>query len=135
MYGHGVANRYIEMVNLLALLHQPGRYVLNIIILCLSYNYHQYNTYIISYSYGFVTEKLICLGFISLPGARQEQEAKIVTTDFIMDPKACYEIDIAGIRFPAKPHIHPLPIPVLSSRLNKKYIPIPVVAYQSDVSR
>jgi len=48
MYGHGVANRYIEMVNLLALLHQPGRYVLNIIVLCLSYNYHQYNTYITS---------------------------------------------------------------------------------------
>jgi len=52
-----------------------------------------------------------------------------------MDPKARYEIDIAGTRFPAKPHIHPLPIPVLSNKLNKKYIPIPVLAYQSDVSR
>ncbi|EZA58771.1 hypothetical protein DMN91_009213 [Ooceraea biroi] len=88
-----------------------------------------------SAGYGFVTEKLICLGFISLPGARYEQEAKPVTTDFITDPTAYYEIDIAGTRFPAKPHIHPLPIPVLSSKLSKKYIPTPVVAYQSDVSR
>lgn len=89
-----------------------------------------------SYSYGFVTEKLVCLGFISLPGARCEQEdAQPISTDLITDPAAYYEIDIAGTRFPAKPHIHPLPIPVLSSKLNRKYIPTPVVAYQSDVSR
>lgn len=52
-----------------------------------------------------------------------------------MDPMARYEIDIAGTRFPAKPHIYPLPIPVISGNLNKKYIPTPVVSYQSDVSR
>lgn len=52
-----------------------------------------------------------------------------------MDPMARFEIDIAGHRFPAKPHIYPLSIPVLNSKLNKKYIPTPVVSYQSDVSR
>jgi len=51
-----------------------------------------------------------------------------------MDPTTRYEIDIAGTKFPAKPHIHPLPIPI-SSKLNKKYIPTPVISYQSDVSR
>lgn len=80
-------------------------------------------------------EKLICLGFISLPETRHKQETKAVTPDFIMDPTARYEIDIAGIRFPAKPHIHPLPIPALNSKLSKKYTPTPVVSYQSDVSR
>ncbi|CAL1687136.1 unnamed protein product [Lasius platythorax] len=87
-----------------------------------------------SAGYGFITEKLICLGFISLPGVRHKQEIHVITTDFIMDPTAHYEIDIAGTRFPAKPHIHPLPIPVLSNKLNQKYIPTPVVSYQSDVS-
>lgn len=46
-----------------------------------------------------------------------------------MDPKARYEIDIAGIRFPIKPHIRPLPLPTLNSKLNKKYIPTPIVSY------
>ncbi|XP_029676057.1 pyruvate dehydrogenase phosphatase regulatory subunit, mitochondrial-like [Formica exsecta] len=87
-----------------------------------------------SAGYGFLTEKLICLGFISLPGARSKQERHVITKDFIMNPTAHYEIDIAGTRFPAKPHIHPLPIPVLSSKLNQKYIPTPVTSYQSDIS-
>lgn len=46
-----------------------------------------------------------------------------------MDLKARYEIDIAGTRFSIKPHIRPLPIPALSSKLNKKYIPTPIVSY------
>lgn len=59
----------------------------------------------------------------------------IVTTEFIMDSTARYEIDVAGNKFLAKPYIRPLPIPMISSKLNKKYIPTPVVSYQSDVSR
>ncbi|XP_011865409.1 PREDICTED: pyruvate dehydrogenase phosphatase regulatory subunit, mitochondrial-like [Vollenhovia emeryi] len=86
-----------------------------------------------SAGYGFVTEKLVCLGFISLPEAGYKQQTNTITTDFIMDPTTRYEIDIAGFKFPAKPHIHPLSIPV-SSTLNKKYIPTPVISYQSDVS-
>ncbi|OAD55699.1 Pyruvate dehydrogenase phosphatase regulatory subunit, mitochondrial, partial [Eufriesea mexicana] len=65
-----------------------------------------------SAGYGFAAEKHICLGFISLPKSRYIQtNPNIVTTDFIMEPKAHYEIDIAGTRFPIKPHIRPLPIP------------------------
>ncbi|XP_053988034.1 pyruvate dehydrogenase phosphatase regulatory subunit, mitochondrial-like isoform X1 [Hylaeus volcanicus] len=89
-----------------------------------------------SAGYGFATEKHICLGFISSPSPKHMQpDANIVTTDFIMDPTARYEIDIAGTRFPAKPHIHPLPIPALSNKINKKYTPTPVITYESDVSR
>ncbi|KOC68604.1 Pyruvate dehydrogenase phosphatase regulatory subunit, mitochondrial [Habropoda laboriosa] len=89
-----------------------------------------------SAGYGFTSEKHICLGFISSPRSRYAQTNRnIVTTDFIMEPKARYEIDIAGTRFPVKPHIHPLRIPALSSKLNKKYTPTPVVAYESDVFR
>lgn len=44
-----------------------------------------------------------------------------------------YEIDIAGTRFPVKPHIHPLPIPTLNNKLNKKYIPTPIIAYENEI--
>ncbi|KAL2740406.1 hypothetical protein V1478_000547 [Vespula squamosa] len=91
---------------------------------------------ITSAGYGFATEKIICLGFIGLPGMKYLQNnTNVVTTDFIMEPTSRYEIDIAGCRFSAKPHIHPLPIPALNSKLNKKYIPTPVTSYQSDISR
>ncbi|XP_017884965.1 pyruvate dehydrogenase phosphatase regulatory subunit, mitochondrial-like [Ceratina calcarata] len=86
-----------------------------------------------STGYGFATERHICLGFISLPRSKHTQN--IVTTDFITEAKALYEIDIAGTRFPVKPHVHPLPIPAFNTELNKKYIPTPVVAYDSDVFR
>ncbi|XP_032689934.1 pyruvate dehydrogenase phosphatase regulatory subunit, mitochondrial-like [Odontomachus brunneus] len=86
-----------------------------------------------STGYDFVIEKLICLGFISLPGTRHEQEIKLVTTNFIMGPSARYEVDIAGTRFPAELHVYPLPIPAINSKLNKKYITTPVISYQTDV--
>lgn len=50
-----------------------------------------------------------------------------------MESKTRYEIDIAGTRFPVKPHIHPLSIPTLNNKLNKKYIPTPIVAYESEI--
>ncbi|XP_066597840.1 pyruvate dehydrogenase phosphatase regulatory subunit, mitochondrial-like isoform X2 [Prorops nasuta] len=89
-----------------------------------------------SAGYGFMMEKLICLGFIGLPGGKDQKRNKtVITNDFIMDSEATYEIDIAGRRFPAQPNIHPLPIPVLNDKVNKKYIPTPVISYQSDISR
>ncbi|KAG7209750.1 hypothetical protein KM043_011374 [Ampulex compressa] len=88
-----------------------------------------------SVGYGFATDQLICLGFINLPEERRRQMGtNIVTTDFIMNSTAYYEIDIAGTRFPVKPHIHSLPIPVINRRKNQKYIPTPVISYQSDIS-
>nr|XP_034191464.1 pyruvate dehydrogenase phosphatase regulatory subunit, mitochondrial-like [Osmia lignaria] len=89
-----------------------------------------------SAGYGFATKKHICIGFISCPESNYVQtNTDVVTTDFIMEPTARYEIDIAGTRFPAKPHIHPLPIPAWSGKINKKYIPTPAIVYESDVYR
>lgn len=38
----------------------------------------------------------------------------MVTTEFIMNKDAHYEIDIAGRRVTVKPHIHPPHIPVIT---------------------
>ena len=48
-----------------------------------------------------------------------------------MDLAAKYEVDIAGHRFSLTPHIHSLSLP---SNKKKKYIPTPVVTYESDIS-
>ncbi|XP_015598791.1 pyruvate dehydrogenase phosphatase regulatory subunit, mitochondrial [Cephus cinctus] len=91
-----------------------------------------------SAGYGFGIDKLVCLGFIGSPGARYshgDSNASVITIEYVMDPNARYEIDIAGNRFPAEPHFYALPIPVFNSKIHKKYIPTPVVSYQSDVSR
>ncbi|XP_015510109.2 pyruvate dehydrogenase phosphatase regulatory subunit, mitochondrial-like isoform X1 [Neodiprion pinetum] len=86
-----------------------------------------------SAGYGFATDKLICLGFIGLPGHRHECDDRgPITTEFIMDPNARYEVDIAGRRFPAKPHVHPLSAPALN-KVNKKYTPTPVLTCGSDI--
>ncbi|KFB43900.1 AGAP002217-PA-like protein [Anopheles sinensis] len=57
-----------------------------------------------SAGYGFASEKLVCLGYISRP----ESNAQLpITTEFIMDKDAVYHIDIAGKRFRLAQHIHP----------------------------
>lgn len=57
-----------------------------------------------SAGYGFASEKLVCLGYISRPKCN---ESRIITTDFIMDKNAVYHIDIAGGKFRLTQHIHP----------------------------
>ncbi|XP_020711811.1 pyruvate dehydrogenase phosphatase regulatory subunit, mitochondrial-like isoform X2 [Athalia rosae] len=97
------------------------------------YRNDRYVGTVTSAGYGFAIDKLVCLGFIGLPGLRQTyDEMSPITTEFIMDPNARYEVDIAGRRFPAKPHVHPLSSPALN-KLNKKYTPTPVAACQSDI--
>jgi len=65
------------------------------------------------YRYGFTLDKLICVGYIRHPGIAKGGSSRypIVTNEFIMDRNALYEIDIAGQRFMAKPHIHAPHIP------------------------
>jgi len=65
------------------------------------------------YRYGFTLDKLICVGYIQHPGIAEggSSGCPIVTNEFIMDRNAQYEIDIAGQRFMAKPHIHAPHIP------------------------
>lgn len=81
---------------------------------------------ITSCGYGFTVDKLVGLGFISRPETKRNKNSlKIkVTTDFIMDPTARYEIDIAGRLFPVKPHVLAPSVPVADN--NKKYMPTPV---------
>uniref|UniRef100_A0A182Y4M7 Uncharacterized protein n=1 Tax=Anopheles stephensi TaxID=30069 RepID=A0A182Y4M7_ANOST len=57
-----------------------------------------------SAGYGFASEKLVCLGYISRP---EGNTVRTITTEFIMDKDAVYHIDIAGKRFRLTQHIHP----------------------------
>ncbi|XP_049762224.1 pyruvate dehydrogenase phosphatase regulatory subunit, mitochondrial-like [Schistocerca cancellata] len=59
-----------------------------------------------SAGYGFTLDKLICLGYIRHPGLTNSDSRPIVTNDFIMTRNAKYEVDIAGQRVTAKPHMH-----------------------------
>ncbi|KAG8245326.1 hypothetical protein J6590_005639 [Homalodisca vitripennis] len=58
---------------------------------------------ITSAGYGFGIEKLICLAFIRCYSKDGQRE--IVSTEYITDPTAVYQIDICGKRFKAKAHI------------------------------
>lgn len=68
-------------------------------------------------------QKIVCLGFISCE--KNTDNTKVITNEYIVDPTALYEIDIAGRRFAVKPHLHPLSIVQLNN-LDKKYTPTPV---------
>lgn len=59
---------------------------------------------VLHFRYGFASEKLVCLGYISRP---QSNESRVITTDFIMDKNAVYHLDIAGGKFRLTQHIHP----------------------------
>ncbi|PSN46364.1 hypothetical protein C0J52_12919 [Blattella germanica] len=79
-----------------------------------------------SSGYGFTLDKLICLGYIRHPHmAKASPNGRhIVTNEFIMDHNARYEVDIAGQRFLAKPHIHAPHIPHVSmDTTSRRYRP------------
>ena len=63
--------------------------------------------------YGFTLGKLVCLGYVSQPSYFRERniskrKSLIVNNNFIMDSSTLYEIDVAGKRFKAQPHIFAL---------------------------
>lgn len=71
-------------------------------------------------------DKLICVGYIRHPvitiGASNDRP--VVTNEFIMARNARYEVDIAGQRFLAKPHIHAPHIPhVNMDSTSRRYRP------------
>ncbi|XP_055542448.1 pyruvate dehydrogenase phosphatase regulatory subunit, mitochondrial-like isoform X2 [Wyeomyia smithii] len=68
------------------------------------YRNGEYCGTVTSAGYGFASEKLVCLGYIS---RSQRDVSKIITTEFIMDKNAVYHIDIAGRLFRLKQHVHP----------------------------
>lgn len=53
-------------------------------------------------SYGFTFKKQVCLGFVQ--NIDENGELQIVTNDYVLNGD--YEVEIAGIRFPAKVHLH-----------------------------
>lgn len=71
-----------------------------------------------TFRFGFSTNKLICLGFIRKPAS---SPIKTITPDFILSKDVIYQVDIAGRKFQAVPHLHP---PLISSIPEyKKYRP------------
>ncbi|KAG8225026.1 hypothetical protein J437_LFUL000003 [Ladona fulva] len=59
-----------------------------------------------SSGYGFTLDKMVCLGFVRNP-APDGSGPLPVTADYISAKGAKYEIDIAGKRILARPHLHP----------------------------
>ncbi|XP_055641737.1 pyruvate dehydrogenase phosphatase regulatory subunit, mitochondrial-like isoform X2 [Toxorhynchites rutilus septentrionalis] len=68
------------------------------------YRNGEYCGTVTSAGYGFSSEKLVCLGYIS---RTQQNGPKVITTEFIMDKNAVYHIDIAGRQFRLTQHLHP----------------------------
>lgn len=66
------------------------------------YRNSEYVGYVSSAGYGFLSNKIVCLGFIKTP---ENQKNDIITDDFIMDKSSLYHVDIAGRLFSATPYI------------------------------
>lgn len=61
---------------------------------------------ITSVGYGFTLDKMVCLGFVRNPS--QDGTSTVpITADFINAKGTKYEVDIAGTRVVARPHLHP----------------------------
>ncbi|KAJ8870744.1 hypothetical protein PR048_027043 [Dryococelus australis] len=52
--------------------------------------------------YGFTLGKLVCMGFVQRPGAGAPH---MVTEEYVLERGARYEVDIAGSRVAATPHL------------------------------
>ncbi|CAG5136045.1 unnamed protein product [Candidula unifasciata] len=55
--------------------------------------------------YGFTMDKMVCLGFVSQIDENGEMLTQTSINEWVMNKNAKYEIDIAGVRYPAKPGI------------------------------
>src|ERR1700728_991717 len=63
-----------------------------------------------SAGYAFTLDKMVCLGFITNPDPKTNQ-LNTVTTEYITDRNALYQIDIAGRRFNVHQSLHPPKLP------------------------
>ncbi|XP_044741154.1 pyruvate dehydrogenase phosphatase regulatory subunit, mitochondrial-like [Chrysoperla carnea] len=94
------------------------------------YRNDKYVGTVTSAGYGFQTDKLVCLGYICR-GKEYDGEDKTISNEYIISKDAVYEVDIAGHRFKATPHIHP---PALNNvPVQTTYKP-KVVRYKSDIA-
>ncbi|XP_071445537.1 pyruvate dehydrogenase phosphatase regulatory subunit, mitochondrial-like isoform X1 [Hetaerina americana] len=60
-----------------------------------------------SVGYGFTVDKMVCLGFVRHPSSGKGSPPAPITADFINAKGVKYEVDIAGKRVLARPHLHP----------------------------
>lgn len=86
-----------------------------------------------SSGYGFTLERVICLGFIHNYDEKTS-EPQTVTTDFVSN-NANFEIEIAGVRYPAKASLHAPQIPIISMNgSSTRYMPKTRVTNMSHTS-
>lgn len=71
------------------------------------YRNNQFVGTVTSAGYGFTLGKIVCLGFITRPSENGNQ---VITTDYVLDPTAEYNIGIAGNMFKATPYLSPHPL-------------------------
>lgn len=60
-------------------------------------------------------------------------EVKTISSDYILSRDAVYQVDIAGKRFGATPHLH-APATFNQAAQNQKYRPT-AVGYKNDISQ
>ena len=76
-----------------------------------------------SSGYGFTLEHVICLGFVHNYDEKTG-EPQTVTTDFISNNNSNFEIEIAGVRYPAKASLHAPQIPIINMNgSSTRYMP------------
>ncbi|XP_055891264.1 pyruvate dehydrogenase phosphatase regulatory subunit, mitochondrial-like [Biomphalaria glabrata] len=73
--------------------------------------------------YGFTLEKMVCLGFVGDIDNNGEYVTQRNINEWVMNKNAKYEIDIAGVRFPARPGIYTPKITVQT--LDPIFVPAP----------
>lgn len=71
----------------------------------------EYVGHVTSANYGFTCGKMLCLGFLKMPESRKGEN---ITIDFIKDPNAVYQVDIAGNKFEASVYTSPAELTFLN---------------------
>ena len=75
----------------------------------------------------FSLEKMVCLGFIGERGEDGQLSTQHNINEWVMNKNAKYEIEVAGVRFPAKPGIYTPKLRVQTQE--PSFVPAPNVGY------
>lgn len=79
----------------------------------------EYVGHVTSANFGFTCQKMVCLGFLQMPDSQKNEN---ITMDFIKDPNAVYEIDIANTKFKASVYTSPAELSFLKQQDEKRAI-------------
>lgn len=80
------------------------------------------NIRVFLFRYAFTLERMVALGFIINKDIKTG-DLLPVTTDYVMDREALYQIDIAGRRFNVRQSLHPPRLPSASTVQSRDYHP------------